>query len=1583
MLKQFKTTLHLMGWLIVLWIGMPMAVYAEQARVKGLEVNLKGDLPKVCLQLSHQLKADFQFYADYIELQARPNDTELAMSKQAVAPTMDGDKLCLTELKYGHSYKVTLRTGFLFTDSKLEQELSRHFSIKHRSPIVQFQTATYVLPASQKALVPLEVLNVDKLHIKVLRLSPEQVKQQMEDGEFFSTLSGYAIDSAIRNSQLVGEQDISLNIKKNKITRVNLDLSKVLSKQKPGAFYLIAQPDKTQMQMSYYGAWPVQKIIYTDVGLVSYQAKDGLHVYARSYRNTQPIIGAKVQLIAKNHDVLAVAVTNKHGKASFHNALMQGLSGHKPVQVRVVGSKGQMAVLDLEGQALDLSDRPIGGKEPLGLLNAYLFSERGVYRLGEQAVVTGIVRDQQLNTPVDLPLTFKLIRPNGDVAISRPVHQLQKGGFQQRFNIPTSGRTGQWLAALYLNVDEAPIGQVNLEVADYVPETIAVNLEGSAKFYNNKAMTVRVASDFLYGAPAADLSVSAKAVISKKSRLFKQYPAYIFGTSEKWQQSSHQLADTKTDEHGQAIVVIPKALLKPANQQQPTVLNIRIGVEEPSGRIAQRNIQIPASQFDSWVGIKTASDAPVYDEDKSAYFNLINIATDQQVLSHRTLSYKVIKEEWDYHWYYSNGRWSYRVDEFDKEVIAQGEVKTDERGIANIEVSNSGWGRYRLEVKDVASGQITHLKYRKGWWNPDGAQSAIPDNVKLAPSTESVRAGDIVKLQVNAPYSGKLHLIVANEQILEERFIDLTAGKALLKIKAEKSWGNGVYFLATVYRAAHKEHGPARAIGISYVALHRPELDAKISIKGTEQARPGKPYTVKVDTDLAKGSQLVLALVDEGILQLTQFKTPKPKQWFLAKRKLALETRDLYGHLIQHKPGEVLRLHFGADADGGAATAPPMDTFVKPTALVSKLITVDEHGDAEISFDLPQFNGRLRMMAVAFDERAIGSTQANVIVKNPIVVQPQLPRFLALEDSASIGVSLHNMELAKTNVSIEWQVTDGLELSRQVQTVNLERGQRQDVSLRLWGLKQGLNQITLQVTPEHGESQTYQWDMTVVNNRFVEQHMQQLYVPAGDRSIIASKVGPLIANTRQVELLVTNSPELPTKWIVDSLGRYPLGCLEQTTSKAWPMLFAPDTAGALTKAQRETHIQRAVEHLATMQLSNGAFSLWSGGYRVEKWLTMYALDFLLAAQHKGYSVPSGMLSSAKSYVSDFEDKNAGVISYALYLQTKIGTVDPGELRYVTDKVLNAKFRPQVYAHLLAAHDLLGNKDYVAKIIAADKGESKSWWRSDYGTDLRDRAMMYHTLLQGETVTEDSRADVLLNVQSLFEDARNDYWLSTQEKAWLLRLADTVGASAKLDLHLPISLDFKDQTLSDMASYLKQQNRWTNFKNISEEDMYLTITSTGINTALSLASHNEITINTSYKDMVTGKTITLDKVALGVTVLVQHEIEIPSGSDQEISIEAPVPAGFELENPRLSGHRPALAKLPRTEPQFEEFRDDRYLAAWSLSRGYNSLKNSTINISYVMRAVTAGDFLLPAIRVEDMYRPRYRANTAEGRVLIGL
>lgn len=1556
-------------------------VIKGKAEVVGYQES-KG-APRQCLQLPVQLDPTQQHYGDFIRLVAAQTGEPRPYIPQPIALTTNANTLCFNELRYGHRYKVTFRDGFpVGSGDTYQQKIATAFSIPNLTPAIKFQGNSLVLPTIGGPKVPLVLTNTGEFNLRVYRLSEAQL-QAARGLQGLRLLDQNDIYKLQESAHLVAEQDFSEQVLANKPTTFNLNLEELVNTKKAGVYVLVAQ--SSDIEYHYWDDRPTQFVMFTDTGLSTYRGIDGLRVYARSYATAEPLAGTPIKLIAKNQEVLQTLTTNAQGYVHFPLPMINGQGGLKPVEVRAMGEDGLGSYLDLTGKQMDLADRPISGAEPLGLFNAYLFTERGVYRPGEDVVLSGLVRNKELMAPMTVPLTLKVINAQGKEQLSRLMGHLEQGGLQYRFTIPATSRTGQWSAKLYLSTDDDPIGSVDFSVEDYVPETLEVQLDAQQLGYTNDVMDISLQSDFLYGAPASSLAVSASVSLIPQRRLFNEWNQYVFGHYGA-KVITRSLKTGETDAAGRAEFKLPAGLLKRANSAQARVVKVTAGVTEPSGREVRTRLKLPLLNYDSWVGVRVKNERNGFDRDEDIAFNLINVNSDTSTVKQGQLSYKIIEEDWDYHWYYSD-RWRYTINRFDKGTVAQGELVTNDDGVGRIAVGQQTWGRYRLEVIDLVSGQSTQLRYRVGWWSAAGSQSALPDQVKMALSQTQATAGEQVKLHIKPPYPGKLHLLIANETILQERVLDIGAQGMELAIDIKESFGPDVYVMANVYRPGRQGAGPARAVGISHLTIKQPHMSADVQVIAPEKVEPNQTINVEVQTNLPKGSRVILAAVDEGILQLTQFKSPDPQAFFLAKRRLGLSIMDLYGHLIQHQDGESLRVHFGGDADSaGGSDVAPLQTFVKPVALVSDLAPVDEQGNVTIALDLPQYNGRLRLMAVAFNAQRMGAASNDMVVRDPVVVQPVMPRFMSLGDHAQVSVSVHNLELPKGEFTLEWDATDNFELSKRHQTIELAKNERINVGINVQALAAQPGRVGLTLTRPDGKKQHYHWDLTSITNRFIEEYENSVFLAAGSRGTIGSDVGDLTPESRHIKVRVTDRPVVATDWISQSLSRYPFGCLEQTTSKAWPLLYVNDHDGAWSQKARNKHITKAINHISQMQLNNGAFSLWRGGRRPEPWLSMYAMEFLQEANAKGYEVPQAMLANGMDYVENLNVDTMSARAYAMYLRTKYGNPDAGEARYLASKLTSKAYGVQSHAHLSATFSLLGDTQREQQLLSEVKGSNwTSWSRYDYRSRLRDKALFSYYVLNSRTIDQAFKAKVMEQLESLYDQAKRLRYISTQEKGWLLRLASLNNEAKPLSENLPISLDFRGYQLKDLAGYLADQSSWTSAKNTSDDDMYISISSSGVNEDLSEGFANKMVVTTQYTNLATGKEMDLSQVKQGTDLMVVHKIELDHDLiyDMELSIEAPVPAGFELENPRLSSGRKLLTKVKRFTPSFEEYRDDRYVAAWSLSRGYRSrgIEDNAFFVAYVMRAVTPGSYLVPAVAIEDMYQPKYRSNTAESHVVV--
>ena len=603
--------------------------------------------PKRCIKLPSVLDATQLYYGDFMRLEGGPKDNS-ATTVQPMALTTSSQTLCFNELRYGYRYHVTFRDGFpLANGVTFSQKARTSFDIPHLEAAIEFQNNSLILPTIGGPKIPVTLTNTGEFSLKAFRLSESQIK--MHRGlQGLRLLSKSDINRLEEAADLVAEQDFAVEVPNNKPTTFNLDLAELVDTQKVGIYVLVIDSD--DLKLSSWDDRPTQYVMFTDIGLSSYRGLEGLRVYARSYASANAMADIQIDLIAENQEVLQTLTTNAQGFVDFSLPMTSGQGGLKPIEIKASNPAGLVSYLDLTGQQMDLADRPVAGAEPLGLFNAYLFTERGVYRPGEDVVLSGLVRNKNIVAPINVPLTLKIVNAQGKEQFTQLIGHLEQGGLQHRFTVPRASKTGQWTAHLYLNTADEPIGSVAFSVEDYIPETLAVSLTNDHRGYTGEAIDIALQSDYLYGAPATELAVSAQLNLTPVRRLFAQRPAYVFG--HYGDETVKKVIKVKaTDDQGQALIKIPADLLNKIDPNQAHSLKVTAGVTEPSGREVRTRLQMPVLNHASWVGVRVNNEAQGFDRDASIAFNLINISSADTAISAGKIHYKVIEEDWDYHWY--------------------------------------------------------------------------------------------------------------------------------------------------------------------------------------------------------------------------------------------------------------------------------------------------------------------------------------------------------------------------------------------------------------------------------------------------------------------------------------------------------------------------------------------------------------------------------------------------------------------------------------------------------------------------------------------------------------------------------------------------------------------------------------------------------------------------------------------------------------------------------------------------------------------------------------------------------------------
>ncbi len=1353
--------------------------------------------PRLCIGMNDVLnKPDKTHYEDYIR----------------TSPALKGNfsveykKLCINGAAYGTTYEVTLRKGLKGENKELADTAIFNIATGHSPPLLWFNQNDYIL-ADASGAVGLHTINVNTVRLRLYRIHERNILGDFISNAFRRKLNSYEL-ATIKNKEgeLIWQGVTEITSKKDvkKVSSLALPKESIAA---PGLYILVAE-DGNSSPKRWQGA-ASQWLVKTDIGLTAYQGYDGLTVVARSLETALPLAGIEVILAARNNTPLARLTTDEQGQVHFAPGLLRGKGGQAAVQLVSTDSRSGFTFLQLQQAPFDFSDRGVGGRTAPGPVDAFVYTERGIYRPGESVNIVALVRDQ-LGQALDAPpLTLRLKGPNAKIKLERLLKPDAAGGYSETIDLPDSARSGSWTAALYVDVEEKPVGQVSFLVKSFKPPRLEARLEAKGVLTPQQGAQAQVQADYLYGSPGSDLRVQARMSLKYDPHPFADFANFFFGrTGEEPGIGDIDLADITTNAQGQGTLILQlKGQQK--TTRQPLKALIYAEVLDIDGRSVAASTTIPVRHLSQYLGVQPDFKDGQVQANSTAEFSLI--ALDDKGLPQKQgqLAYRLIREEIDYQWFQKNGTWGYeRIVRNHEEGQAQ--LRWQETGPISLALPVTR-GQYRLELLNQEAELLTAFRFTAG--EQLIGKSDTPDAVKVALDRQQYQVGDTAKLTIKSPYPGQASLILANSSIHDVQNFSLAEGADTLEIPVKGNWGAGVYALVTVYRPGKEQNkGADRAVGLVWLNVDPAAQRLQVDIKGPEKIRPRQTLQVPVEIKEAIPGQavhLTLAAVDEGVLQLTDFASPDPLTWFFNKQQLGLEIRDLYGQLIAPPENKPLILRTGA-GENGLRGAP--ESNIKVVSLFSGVVKADENGMATVPLEIPDFNGRLRLMSVVWSQEKLGSASRDLQVNDPVVISPALPRYLAQNDESTIQLLVENIDGPAGEYHISWTAEGAVAMEMAMNTeeeaggrgskvsITLEPGKRQNLRFPVRADTIGAGMLHVQVNGPEEYSYNGKFPLNV-RGKYLPT-LTRRYAKLDPGAVVTldkNTLKGLFPKTAKVALSISSSPNLDVAGLLGQLDRYPYGCLEQLTSRAMPLLsanvlaerFAVGATGRSPLPDKELpgRVQEAIDRILQKQVGEGAFSLWSDRGQVAPWLSAYALDFLSRAQEKGYVVPAyfykkGMLwlNNQVKKAHNPQVRQLAPLAYAHWVLARTGQGRHEDARYLFDSWFNKIPSPLGKAQLAGALALLGDKKRAIKglkeaLEQAKSDPTASW--SNYGSRLRDLAALIHIIAESGT-TEVDPAPAWQELTRLFAQEK---YLSTQEQAWLIMASLTLEPSSPLELDI--------------------------------------------------------------------------------------------------------------------------------------------------------------------------------------------------------
>ena len=1566
---------------------------ANAFQIKGVEVESDSATPNICLKFSDDLDKDRQLhYEDYLVIQPTVAMTVSARERQ----------LCIEGVRHGQSYTIKARPGIPSAageKTRAAQEFTA--KIEDRKPTLGFRGATYVLPKAGGQQLPLTSVNLDAARVRLFRINDRNLLQQIENKRITNLLDGYDLNViADRSGEQLWNGTLTLATgEPNQEVTTAIPINEVLRDPQPGIYIVAAEPLKQDPES--YENRATQWLVISDFGLFTMRGNDGLHVFVRSLGTAQPLAGVELQLYARNNSELGKATTDRQGYVRFDPGLLHGAGGREPAALMAFGN-GDYNFLDLTKPAFDLSDRGVDGRAAPGAVDAFIYTERGIYRPGETVELMALARDSRGYAQPDAPLILKVFRPDEvETAQLRPTNPAL-GGYHAQLPLALNARTGNWTVKAYTDPKGEPVGQVSFQVEDFVPQRLKLELSSAAPVLKpGEPAQVDINGRFLYGAPAANLKAEAEVTLREDPNPYPAFPGYRFGLAQdNWTAQRFAMALAGTDDQGKAQAQITLADIP--DTTKPLQARIRVSLFEPGGRPVTRSLNLPYRTQPFAIGIKPRFSDDGVRTGQEAGFDVIALDPLGQPQAKAGLRAELVREDYQYYWYHDDGRWNYKMVIRDSAPVSSQTLNLVAGQPGLVAQRSLDWGHYRLDVIDPATGVASSVRFTAGWFESP-SEGDTPDQLKVTLDKPRYEAGETAKVFVRPPFAGEVLLNVVGDRLWLSKTVSATQEGTTVEIPIPAEWGPGVYITATAFRVptpakgepgaadSTPQRGPGRAIGLVWASLDPAPRTLTIALNAPAEWKPRQTVELPISvTGLESGqpAYLTVAAVDEGVLQLTDFLTPDPVKYLLGKRRLGMQLLDLYGKLIETggRPGQ---LKVGGDADSRQLDGSGVRT-VKTLALFSGPVTLDSNGQAKIPLTLPDFNGQVRIMVVAWDRNRVGKAEAAPLVRDPLIARVYLPRFLAPEDDSRVTVTVQNLNAPPGDYRLRLTADGAAAISESAEwtfTVADSAVQNRDSRIfTLRGLKPGVSQVRLHLDGPNGFQLVRESEIGVRPAQTIATHRTARRLHPGESLRVGSELlGEYLPGTGQARLSFSSRPNLNVPELLAELDRYPYGCLEQTTSRALPLLYFNQVAQAwvgqkATEAGLRVRVQEAIQRILTLQDAGGGFGLWNADSKVEDWLSAYAMDFLVRARQEQYLVPETAYQHGLKYLQEqlntdaFDEKDLSWRAYDLYVLARAQKAAIGDLRYLHDNYLQKLPTALAQAQLGAALARYGELERAKLALTAALNRTQRAAVYDYGTPLRDRAALLALLAESGLLAE----QIPLLAEQIAAEYNQRRYASTQEQAWLLLAAHALLKQAG---SLRLTVDGQATTADPfyLAPTAEQLAKALTVVNQGSDPAWSAMTLSGVPVAQQPPAREGFTISRRYYTRM-GKEVDPGQIRQNDLLVVVITGEAQGGELQQALIVDLLPAGLEIENSRLAHNASTteIAWLPDVTATLNtEFRDDRFVAALDIEAG----AKRKFTLTYLARAVTPGVYRQPAVFVEDMYKPWQFGRGAMGTVKV--
>ena len=1511
-------------------------------------------------------------------------------------------------------------------------------------PDSRFATEGVILPPTSGVIVPIETMNVSGLIVEAWLISADNILQFLQVNELdeyrelrrvgepiWSDAFDFNWDSSMKNRWVPRGLDLSDLVKKHpngmiqlRITFRSRHVMYQCNRSHPD-FAALPMPsdaitlDSDSYDNSYWDMtgdmdWKVRRtywdykndpchpafyledynrsitkrknILISDLGVLTKKDTDGqFHITVAQIGSTEPVSGAKVTLYSYAKQALISATTDSKGMVSLK-------SPKEPYFITAEKNKQTSYIRIDSGMALSTSHFQIDGQKAIKGVKGFIYGERGVWRPGDTMHLVFIMQDTDKTLPKNFPILFELEDPLGRITQSATYTNPVGDFYRIDTGTNPGDSTGSWTARVRSG------GQVwtkKLRVEAIMPNRLAINLEAKKTWLSKYDNDFTLSGAWLHGAKAPGLKADMAVTFLPGKTTFAGYEEYTFVNSEKTVESEQH---TVWEGYLDSSSIAHFSLAFDAGSNLPGMLRAQIATRifEPSGQFSIEHQTMDFSPYDRYVGLKL----PKGDADRGMLLTNTKHRVDIAVLdpagkpynSAITLSMAVYKLEWRWWWEkdaltsatYVSGRSTKRITE-GTTVARNGRASWD------LEIAYPEWGRYLVVVTDEQGGhsaaKIVYIDW-PGWAGRSSeGGSGSASMLTLQADKKEYRTGDTATVSFSSNTGGTALVTIEKDgKVLKQEWLATKKDTTVYAFSVTADMTPNIYVHISLLQKHLQTANslPIRLYGIVPIMAEDPNTRLSPQIASADQFEPGKPASIRVTEATGKPMTCTVAVVDEGLLGLTRFKTENPWNEMYRKEASRLESWDLYRYVLSAFGGKLeTLLSIGGSEDILDGGNKKTERF-KPVVQFFGPFEVAANGDATIDFEMPAYVGAVRIMVVSGKNAAYGTAEKTVIVKSPLMILSSLPRTLGTNETIEVPVTLFNGTETNQTAIVKLQSSGALKTLLTTELLIPPLGDATTV-FRIQTSTPGQAIFTAEATTANGNKATSTTEIDIISRGTPTVTAENVMISSGEtKNLSVKSPGEMGTKTMSVEL--STLPVIDLSSAMKFLLGYPHGCIEQITSKAFPQLFIADIMDCSDseKETMKTNVLSVIDRYSGYQTSGGGFAYWPGKSEANIQGTSFAGHFMVEARRAGYAIPDTLYKPWLEFQKDearawrSSDSNSpSMQAYRLYTLAIAGSPELGAMnRLLGQQNLDA---PSKW-FLAAAYTVCGQKATAEELTQDLSLRSPSYRETGYawGSNTRDIAIALNTL---NLMNDTNRASRLL--PDVAEELGSGNWHSTHETFWLLlSLAPHYRGNKNVSntsWELTTSAEKKMGTVERKALLLELAAEDKNEQNLSirntgKKPLYGKVITRGMlkpgdekpmRDGLALTV-NYVNANGYFIDPETIKQGDSFEVRISVQNKTQEKID-------NIVLSMPIPTCWEFGNPRLGADNENVSDSDEenSTPNLptEDYRDmqDTYI------RTYFSLERSKTNTySYYATMVWNGNYRIPAIRAEAMYNNEIQA-----------